>query len=671
MGDTNDTKITKSIIDDDKFYKQYLDMRNSEAYQNLQKFYHRKTIFDITGIARQENPHSSFIAWLLNPNESHGMNEYPMKCFLETICFAYIKYGQKYLNEDNLINYNLKKDNKNNLYVQRYSEDEINTIHQKLLFFDDEKIDDKKKLFMKKIMQGDYHITSCEIVREMPLPKKRRADIYIKLSVKFHSKETETKLLIFIENKINSTENSEQTEAYMDYMLNNKNPEDDYRFFIPVYLYPASNSDLRNVVDNIGKKKNIFPCKNHLFLLLNYQYLLDGVFSPCRTAYSDNPVSDILSDYIVCLGKSIEDKMANKANEKKFPIMAVSREEKDWSIELWKQHREVLKLACDEFSSSADERFLMRNDSDEQFYRTVLSSVQSYLEDQETQDEEIITLIRNALKDGRATYYVKMEKSGGDVLWEFTSGKRGMHTLGALGYVIIKQYVENYMEQNPNKPDDLKADLREKVSKIKHSWLSGIIADKEQVVDTLKRALETKKEEICTCYYKDNLIDGEWMGCPLSSSKNNPINKKDTSQKEKEDFLQKTDCNYSDLTNGELRDKFSERNEYWCLHDFLHCFFVKDWINDFQEWGKGIDGIKEKLEQIHNNEQTGRNEIFGKIQIGNSDDCIYVARYWGTATIEELLTALEMKEYVKSTLSEDIKTLSFILEDEDITKDNK
>ena len=144
-------------------YKKYLDMCKSEAYQKLQKFYHRKTFFDITGIARQENPHSSFIAWLLNPYESHGMGEYPMKRFLETLCFAYNEYGHKYLNEEN-------KSFKN--YSNDEAKKEIAQYAQKtLLFFNGNEDDADKKHFLKKMMQGDYRINSCEINREKSLPK--------------------------------------------------------------------------------------------------------------------------------------------------------------------------------------------------------------------------------------------------------------------------------------------------------------------------------------------------------------------------------------------------------------------------------------------------------------------------------------------------------------------
>lgn len=39
-------------------------------------------VFNILGLERNENRHSAFIAWLLNPAESHQLGENPLKHFL-------------------------------------------------------------------------------------------------------------------------------------------------------------------------------------------------------------------------------------------------------------------------------------------------------------------------------------------------------------------------------------------------------------------------------------------------------------------------------------------------------------------------------------------------------------------------------------------------------------
>lgn len=599
---------------DAKDYKQYLDMCNSEAYQQLQKFYHRQTLFDITGIARQENPHSSFIKWLLNPCGSHGMNDFPMKRFLETICFAYIKYGHIYLDE------------KNTTY-KNYSYEKKKDAEKILLFSPKSEENGKKMKIRKNLMQGNYIIDSCKISREKVLKKQRRADIYIDMTLRIDEVDNDLKschLLLFIENKVNSSENEEQTDAYMEYLLNDEKAKYDY--IIPLFLYPVTNNDLINAVQSANDdNKNVFPCVNRLFLLLNYQYLLDGVISPCQTAYNDNPVYEILSDYVACLGKSIEDNIEQSdptTGKTTNIVMAASREEKEWSIQLWNQHQKILVDACNEFSKPMDERFLLQNDSDEQFYRTVLSSVKNYLEEQEKNGEqtgikEYLDKISDALKSRKATFYVKQR--GGEE-WKFASGGRKNKTLGALGYVIICQYIAD-------NPDYSSTELIKDLKSITHPWLRGVIVSKKELQTLMEQWLRYYKNDItsgCPCY-KDGIIgNGQCAGCQMNKS------------------------------------SYTRENGITCT-----CFF--DLMDGFF-----VGGLDEKIRKLSTDSMAlletmvhkkGINETFDAIQIGNSDDFIYVARYWAESTLEQLIAVLKMGDYVGDDLSKVQKSLSFTIEE--------
>ena len=600
-------------------YKKYLDMCNSEVYQQLQRFYHRKTLFDITGIARRENPHSSFIKWLLDPHESHGMNDFPMKRFLETVCFAFSKYGQTYLHEDNLT-------------FKAYLDNNIDTeaAKEKLFFFHESAKDSKKERIRKKLMQGNYIIDSCEISREKVLKKQRRADIYIDMTLRIDEADKDLKschLLVFIENKVNSSENEEQTDAYMEYLLNDEKAKYDY--IIPLFLYPVTNNDLINAVQAANDdNKNVFPCVNRLFLLLNYQYLLDGVISPCQAAYNENPAFAILSDYITCLGKSIEEdneqskeKTADK--DYKFTVMAVSREEKDWSLQLWDQHQDILLAACDEFSQPMDKRFLLRNNSDEQFYRTVLSSVKTYLEEQEkngeqTEIEKYHKKINDALKSRKAKFYVQ-QRDGKP--WEFASGGRGNKTLGALGYVIIRQYIEKKSDCASEK---LTEDLKESIT---HPWLRDVIVNKEKLQTLTGQWLQCYEkgiESVCSCYKSGTITNGQCTSCSLNTS----------------------------------GDKEKSSTVCMCFYDFLDSFFVGDLDQELQKLHKDSTALLEAMKH-----KKGINETFSAIQIGNSDDFIYVARYWGESTLEQLIEKLKMDDYVGDDLSKVKESLSFMVEE--------
>lgn len=48
----------------------------------LHRIFKRKSITDIYGVARKELQHSNFLAWLLDPYESHGLGAYALERFL-------------------------------------------------------------------------------------------------------------------------------------------------------------------------------------------------------------------------------------------------------------------------------------------------------------------------------------------------------------------------------------------------------------------------------------------------------------------------------------------------------------------------------------------------------------------------------------------------------------
>lgn len=633
-----------NFLEDSKHYKRYLDMRNSEEYQLLQQFYHRKTLFDILGVGRQENPHSSFLSWLLNPFESHGMGDFPMKRFLETVCFAYNKYGKRYLNGSNPT-------------FCGYDEPKQVKVKESLLLFAEAEERKLRTHAMKKLMQGDYHIVSCEIVREKVLTAQRRADIYIDMTLQaggslYH-------MLVFLENKVRSGENDKQTNAYMDFMLEKIKGEFD--FILPIFLYPVSNTELYHTAGKLAEKKTgdkSIPCVNRLFLLLNYQYLMDGVLSPCQTAYRAERVHDVLTEYISCLGKSIDDASV-ETEEPAAAVMAVSREEKEWSYRLWEKNMDVLKSVCMELSGAECEPFLINSESDTQFYRTVLSSVLSHLEDAEESDEEVIRLLQDALTvRRRATYFVR-QKDGS--FWNFVSGGRGKQTLGALAYVILRQYICEHKEETTSS-------LREKLKPIRHGWLHNILvteAELEQLATSWVDCYLNNGAPVCSRYYSKGFEGGVWTGCPLSDSADNPIKQKDTNA------LQSHDCPlYSDKTNEELFQWYSGKAPIGhqgricaCYYDLLHDFFVRDLaqVIQGQAWGKnGIDAslIFEK-EPLREN---GLNEAFGAIQVdGWVEKFVYVARYWGVATVEKLIGLLDMEGYVSADSKKIQKRLDFMV----------
>ena len=58
---------------------------SSAYFIKLCQRFEKNNIFNIVGRTQQENWHSSFIAWLLNPNGSHGLDHFPIRCLLTSI----------------------------------------------------------------------------------------------------------------------------------------------------------------------------------------------------------------------------------------------------------------------------------------------------------------------------------------------------------------------------------------------------------------------------------------------------------------------------------------------------------------------------------------------------------------------------------------------------------
>ena len=478
------------------------------------------------------------------------------------------------------------------------------------------------------------------------------------------------RILIAVENKVKSGETNTQTDDYMNFILTDETTKI-FDLCVPIFLYPATNTGLKDNISASGK----FPCKNKLYLLLNYQYLLDGVILPCQTAYCESSVSNMLEDYVACLGKYIEDmtdqteqdksKGKSKSNDSEYMVMAVGRKEKEWIAQLWKDYQGVLKTACAELAElPKTERFLIRegNTADEQFYRSILSYVKDHWEEMQgdgnpEDEEEFINLLCKALKSTaihREKYYIRQSD---DNIFEFISGKRDNRSLGALGYALIRQYVKKH-------PDLSSKKMQEMLGEIKHSWLRGGVVGKERYRELSDRWLKYYKNDgnpVCPRYYADDITNGQWTGCPLSENADNPVKKKDATS-----VLQEHSCPLcNNLSNEKLYNWFYNEQQgknCTCFYDFLDGFLVKDLVNDLAKKGENSEAASRAREEILNHRRKrGMNETFGMIKFDKSDDFLYVARYWSVPTIDKLIDILGRKEYVSKTPDDPLESLSFTM----------
>lgn len=641
-----------------KEYKEFLSMQNSEEFQKLRKFYQNKTMMDILGVARQENPHSSFIAWLLDPKENHAMGTYALERFLETICFAYKKYGVNYLSADTnatyLNNYSEKAGK-----LRHFTDDEKKDICERLLFFEC-KNNASKENIISSLLYQDYSIKSVKIERERKIngTKARRADIWIELETVIADKDTKN-ILILVENKVHSSENDYQTLAYMQAVMNDtSHGAYQFDYFIPIYLYPATKDDINDAADSMSKS---FPCINRMFLLLNYQYIMDGVLYPCRTYAEKREVINKLDDYIACLSQSIFGQGDEKTKDRSS-IMAISPREKVLAKKLWDDYRDVL---LDIGLNLENNKFKYIQDN-KAFYQTILRPVCDSLGDDATGDECDLIEALSAQVDEEKTYFM-CTKDG--VKLKFASGAGAGKNISAFAYVIMYQFWR-LVEDDSNITIKL---VRDELSKkVKNKWLSGFLVTEaeEKLLHESWKKLSKSGECVCTRYNQKAMAneDDTLFGCPLDDSASNPLGKKQFKPgDEDKPFYKNTDCPIHAISNGELRESFYNGTgsvgrrglNCSCYYDFLHCFCVKDLSLEHPD----ADIFAVETENMVKNDC---NQVFPKIPVGKNGEFVYMSRYWFRDDIKQMVEVLnqflpndKLEDYWVCKLDAEPKKLKF------------
>ena len=163
--------------------------------KELEQMSGKFNIFDCLKLTRTEIRHSNFLAWLLDPNETHGLKDYFLKEFLKNI----LKSKKKEIAEINGKEIDLKNsENPDEIIKRTYS--------------------------VPSIFDIDYwDMTETEIFRELE---------YIDLLLV----DEKNKFVFVIENKIDSFQHSNQLARYRDY-VDEQYPNTTYQKLF-IYLKP-------------------------------------------------------------------------------------------------------------------------------------------------------------------------------------------------------------------------------------------------------------------------------------------------------------------------------------------------------------------------------------------------------------------------------------------------
>lgn len=313
MNITKDDNLTQTNNDEElDIRKSIIQLFNSKEYQELKLYYGDKSFFDILGIMRNENIHSNFWTWLLSPEQNHGLNEYPIRKFLEMVVLT--------------------------IY-------DCNYIRQQLDLFPDYIID--------YIITGNYEVTNVKIEREKVISNNSRIDIFIDLTIKYDiDEEKSVNLKIIIENKVYSKEHLDQTIKYYNWAKENFINDKSELLFL--FLSPISNSELCALEEQ--------QCKCKKYIQINYQYLVDYVLEPCKRQQLNQESSLLIDNYLRCLSFP-------STNEKDIlnggSVMAISKREKNLLLDFWEANKPLLlamlNVLKDDDSIDDQERTNMEN----------------------------------------------------------------------------------------------------------------------------------------------------------------------------------------------------------------------------------------------------------------------------------------------------------------------
>lgn len=314
-----------------------LSILKNPAYQELNAYYQSSTVFNILGLERNENRHSAFIAWLLNPAESHQLGVNPLKQFLSlVVAHTYDQYGNadEYKCYYDVVRQHLLTGNYR-LEVDTFRTEQsiIGLARDKAIRFED---------YVEKTRSGAFSTDS-----------QNRFDIWMLLKITFEgdngTDETWT-LPLVVENKIYSKEGNAgdkdkaQTVRYKNAMgvLQNIVCENNNCQPLMVYLTPDRS---KPTADD--------------FVPLSYQDLLDYVITPSSIQAKALTVSQetkvMLDGYI----RNLSCPTINSDADKSYSILAIEKSESE-KLECIYAHQAFKLALCSMYHSEA--QLLLEND---------------------------------------------------------------------------------------------------------------------------------------------------------------------------------------------------------------------------------------------------------------------------------------------------------------------
>lgn len=248
-----------------------LGIKNSPVYQELNAYYGQSTVFSALGIERNENRHSAFLSWLLNPKSDHQLGVEPLKKFLAL-------YAS--------VNENVEAQLRAALITGR---------------FDIESVQIETEVALSRF---------CDVGKELKLDKKqRRLDIWAEITVALPDSTSCETIALVIENKIYSKEGVKDREYQTEVYHNCLNQFYSEQILFEVFLTPDSEGA---------------HCPK--FVHLTYQEVLDNVLQPVSMFATNRHTKLFIGDYIRNLGRAA---LNDDEQKDTYSILATSAYERE------------------------------------------------------------------------------------------------------------------------------------------------------------------------------------------------------------------------------------------------------------------------------------------------------------------------------------------------------
>lgn len=240
-------------METEKLKRMIVKLQEMQEYKELDAYFSASTIFSILQIERSETKHSAFIAWLLDPNGSHGLGDKPLRRFMKMLA----------INSDTKA---MTAELQSIFVSENYSSIGNVVVDVEHLVDGMTKGDKRIDIFMT------FDVAFKDL-QESSNDKKRKNLVDVERSV-----------ALIVENKIYSEESENQTKTYYDWAK--AKYKDDNREIIGVFLTPtkrrycSADSDV------------------HTFVKISYQEILHEFVEYFIDECTSEKTKNILDDFV-------------------------------------------------------------------------------------------------------------------------------------------------------------------------------------------------------------------------------------------------------------------------------------------------------------------------------------------------------------------------------------